>query len=162
MILLTSSIAIFLLLLIWLRRALSILINTSQIILITSDSEEIANIISTLNTNKSSGPNSTPYKISNLLKMTFQNNLQIYLISLFHHVSFHHYSKQQRQYLFTKRIQSYGVSNDRFRSYLSNQQQYVTINGYDSGFTKINCDVPQGSVPGQLLSLLYINDLNQA
>ena len=58
-----------------------------------TDSEEIANIISTLNMNKSSGPNSTPYKISNLLKMTFQSNLQIYLISLFHHVPFHHYSK---------------------------------------------------------------------
>ena len=58
-----------------------------------TDSEEVANIISTLNMNKSSGPNSIPYKILNLLKKDISNNLQIYLIFLFHQVSFHHYSK---------------------------------------------------------------------
>ena len=44
-----------------------------------------------------------------------------------------------------------GVSNDWFRSYLSNQQQYVPINGYESSLTKINCVVLQGSVLGPLL-----------
>ena len=44
-----------------------------------TDSEEIANIISNLNMNKSSGPNSIPYKILNLLKKIFPSNLQIYL-----------------------------------------------------------------------------------
>ena len=39
-----------------------------------------------------------------------------------------------------------GVSNDWFKSYLSNHSQYVSINGYDSGLAAINCGVPEGSV----------------
>ena len=55
-----------------------------------------------------------------------------------------------------------GVSNDWFKSYLSNRNQYVSIYGYESGLAAINYRVPHGSALGPLLFLLYINDLDQA
>ena len=48
-----------------------------------------------------------------------------------------------------------GVSNDWFKSYLSNHNQYVSINGYEPGLAALNCGIPQGSAPGPLLLLLY-------
>ena len=52
--------------------------NSSTIFLQPTYKEEIANIISSLNSNKASGPNSIPYRILFLLKMKFRSNWQIY------------------------------------------------------------------------------------
>ena len=53
-----------------------------------------------------------------------------------------------------------GVANDWFKSFLANRTQYTNINGSSSNSEKVMYGVPQGSVLGLLLFIIFINDSN--
>ena len=62
-----------------------------------------------------------------------------------------------------QKSEHYGIRSNSlscFESYLTGKMQIVQLNGTDSDIKSITCGVPQGSVLGPILFLLYTNDIS--
>ena len=65
-----------------------------------------------------------------------------------------------------KKLQFYGIdgiTNKWFKNYLTNRKQYIQFTEVEkTDLQLVKCRVPQGSILGPLLFLLYVNDLPSA
>ena len=74
------------------------------------------------------------------------------------------FSKISHKFIISK-LHYYGIRNHTLSwigAFLSNRTQTTVVNGVHSSYVEVTYGVPQGSVLGPMLFLLYINDINNA
>ena len=66
--------------------------------------------------------------------------------------------------MLSSKLDYYGIKDTAlnwFKRYLTNRTQYVDCNGILSSISEIETGVPQGSIIGRLLFIVYMNDIHR-
>ena len=64
-----------------------------------------------------------------------------------------------------EKLKANGIQSENlksFRSYLSNRKQFILYDNFKTEVKIVKCDVPQGSILGPLLILIFVNDLSNS
>ena len=110
-----------------------------------------------------SGYNTTDCLVDLIDEITKALDEEKYAVSIFLNLS-KAFDTVNHSILLSK-LDLYGIrgnENQWFRSYLSNRKQKIFVNGVESNFLLVNSGVPQGSILGPFLFLIYVNDFEKA